>query len=207
MARRPFVLLLGVLTSGPAYAAWPDAPIAADWRTQESTPIRVECATVEGLPWCRSSAILPASVAALKGIVTDFDAYPKIFAHIGEVRALEANVRYLRLDYPSPLQDRDYSAAFSVEESAAGYRIWWRAVEHLAAPPLPGVVRLARAAGQWELRPVAGGTWVVYTWEADMSGDIAEWMQGRARAITGVEVLGGLARAANAEPTAPPAGP
>ena len=105
---------------------------------------------------------------------------------------------------PSPLADRDYSATFDRTEGPEGFRVWWHAVEHPAEPPHPGVIRLSLAAGQWELRPDPLGTRVVYTWEAEMSGDIAEWIQGRARTINGVEVLAGLARAANVAPLAAP---
>lgn len=197
-------LVLPLIHVGAAAAAWPEPPTSATWRTQEDGPIRVECTTADGLPWCRSSAVLPAPLSSLVTIVNDFDSYPLIFTHISAVRALEPNVKYLRLDYPSPLADRDYSATFDRTEGPEGFRVWWHAVEHPAEPPHPGVIRLSLAAGQWELRPDPLGTRVVYTWEAEMSGDIAEWIQGRARTINGVEVLAGLARAANVAPLAAP---
>lgn len=207
MCGAALLLTLGLLRGAvPAvYAAWPDPPAQAAWSRVASDPVVVDCATVDGLPWCRASALIDAPLADLRAVVLDFDNYPRRFPRIHEVRALAPDVKYLRLDLPSPLADRDYCARFRFEvDAAAWFRVSWFAVSHDAAPPLEGVVRLRRAAGAWELVAGPSGTRVVYTWEGELDGALEDWMLARARAMTGAEVLGGLAHAVGREPRAMP---
>lgn len=203
--RRTSLLLLSGLLAGAApaaRAAWPEVPAQAAWSEVAREPVAVACATVDGLPWCRASALIAAPLADLRAVVLDFDRYPQRFPRIHEVRALAADVKYLRLDLPSPLADRDYCARFRFEvDAAAWFRVSWFAVTHDAAPPIDGVVRLRRAAGAWELVTTPAGTRVVYTWEGELDGALEDWMLARARAMTGAEVLGGLAHAVGREPT------
>lgn len=197
------LLLAGLLVVGApaARAAWPEVPAQAAWSPLTTEPVAVACATVDGLPWCRASALIDAPLAALRAVVLDFDRYPERFPRIHEVRALAPDVKYLRLDLPSPLADRDYCARFRFEvDAAAWFRVSWFAVRHEAAPPVEGVVRLNRAAGAWELVAGPTGTRVVYTWEGELEGALEDWMLARARGTTGAEVIGGLANAVGRTP-------
>lgn len=188
--------LLLLLPAGTANAAWPDPPTEATWRVLVDGPVRVECATADGRPWCRSTALLAAPLAALRPVVDDIDGYPHLFRHIREVRPVDDDVRYVYVDYPAPLDDRDYLARFTRAEGAGWVRFAWQAVERADVPPVAGVVRLPKAAGSWELREVTGGTRVVYTWEAGIEGDVKDWVIARVRGFIGEEVLGSLAAAA-----------
>jgi hypothetical protein len=184
---------LALIPAGTAAAAWPDAPGTADWPVVARTPVLVECITADGLPWCRASTTIASPLGAVRAAILDFDAYPRMFAHIPEVRSLDVDTKYLRLDLPAPLSDRDYTVRFQHEaDSAAHFRVTWRAVEHPAAPPVEDIVRLERAAGSWDLSLVPGGTRLVYTWEAELQGALADWIVARARATTGEEVVGGV---------------
>lgn len=203
MRRVLLPLLSGLLVVGApaARAAWPEVPAQAAWSSLTTEPVAVACTNVEGLPWCRASALIEAPLADLRAVVLDFDRYPQRFPRIHEVRALGPDVKYLRLDLPSPLADRDYCARFRFEvDAAAWFRVSWFAVRHEAAPPVEGVVRLDRAAGAWELVAGPTGTRVVYTWEGELDGALEDWMLVRARSMTGAEVLGGLAHAVGREP-------
>lgn len=189
------------LLLGLAHAAWPEPPAAdAAWAVVSDGTIRVECVRHDGLPWCRSSAVLGAPLSSLVAVVDDFDRYPERFEHVDHVRALDANTKYIHVDYPSPLADRDYIARFDRASRDGWFKVWWWAVAHPDAPPVDGVVRLERAAGSWELTAHPRGTHVSYVWEGEIGGDVAEWIVVRARGIMGTEVLAGLARAVGVSP-------
>lgn len=143
-------------------------------------------------------------MAAITPVVDDFDRYPEIFTHIDLVRPLDGDTKYVHVDYPTPLADRDYVARFRKVVAPGSLFLRWHAVVHPDAPPVEGVVRLERAAGQWELRDTPAGVWTRYTWEGELEGVVQEWIVARVREITGVEVIRGLGRAVGVEPLPAP---
>jgi hypothetical protein len=141
---------------------------------------------------------VPRSLASLESLVHDFEHYPRIFLRLNEVRVLDTNVVYVKLDMPFPVADRDYVARFERKVVEKEVRFSWSPVRHVDAPPVDAI-RLVRAAGEWRLSPISSDrTRVTYTWNGELLGDFPDWALTRAWETQGTEVMhwleGGIKR-------------
>lgn len=166
------------------------APIAG-WENLQDGAVQIDCALGGEEPWCRATARLDAPPEVLVEILRDFDAYPEIFPRIRSCRELEPGLAHMVLDMPTPFSDRDYVAQFVQTREGDVEIFTWRPGVHPEAP-VGEAVRLERSAGEWRLVPDGDGSYVSYTWQAEIGGDIPTWALPRVRIIQGEEVLGWL---------------
>ena len=174
---------------GVVWGAPPAELEIAEWEVLSTKPVAVQWAQVEDIPWCRAIYNIAKPIGELESLVRDFEHYPQIFLRLNEVRVLEANVVYVKLDMPFPVANRDYVARFVREVEGEEVRFSWSAVEHKGAP-LVDAIRLGRAAGQWRLKPLdSNATEVTYTWNGELLGDFPNWALTRAWETQGTEVM------------------
>ncbi len=193
MIRLAVMLLLGA--GAPLAGAAVEVPAITGGEVLVQGRVTVVCTRIDGAPWCRATRWIDATPGAVEVVLRDFAHHPDVFPRVAACRVLAPDVVYTRFDYPFPLDDRDQVVRYQVLDEPPARVFRWQAVEHPAAPPVPGVVRLVRTRGEWRLEPSGNGTRVSTTWLADLGGDMPDWMQRRARALQGTESLEWLARA------------
>jgi hypothetical protein len=185
-------LLAGLVIGVPvplAFAQIPAALSTADWEILVESPVRVQCAHSDGMPWCQAIGDLDVPLHLLEQRVTDLAQYPNTFLRIRSARILAPDIVHISLDMPYFLEDRDYVARFVRQEIGAALDFSWRAVEHARAP-VGEAVRLPRAAGSWLLEPLSPGrTRVTYSWNGELLGDFPDFALSRAWTVQGLEVL------------------
>lgn len=171
----------------------------ATWSTLQTGDTTVECTTVAGEPWCRSSGLVELPIEAVSKTLENMAAHQDLFESIVSIHVLAPDVMHITLDFPFPLSDRDYVAKYarSTEGEAKLYR--WSPVTDAAAPPVSGVVRLPEMAGEWKLEPAGSGkTKVTYTWHADVLGSLPNASLTIARKKAGSEALKDIRKASAA---------
>ncbi len=92
-----------------------------------------------------------------------------------------AVIGYNRISSPWPVSDRDVvlrSTHTALE--GGGIRVEFRSTTDAEVPIVSGVVRMPRLAGSYVLRPIEGGTHVVYTVDSDPGGRLPAWLVKRA---------------------------
>ena len=184
----PLLLLLA-----PASAAGlPDD--GAAWETLSTSPVRVECTTHDGAPWCRSFGLIGAPIDQVSQALRDMRGNADAFESVLSIRVISEDTLHIVLDYPSPLDDRDYVARYSHSTDGDVQRFSWVSEGQSAVPVPDGVVRLPNFAGEWELRPHAGGTAVRYTWHGEINGSFPAFGYSVARKKAGHEALKDLAQ-------------
>jgi hypothetical protein len=184
----------------PALAAPPDD---ATWEVLSTAPVHVECTVSGGEPWCRSRAIVKAPVNGVASALEGLGSRSETFTSVRSIAQVAPDTLHVVLDFPGMLADRDYVVRYTSSVDGQTRRYRWEPVEHPAAPPLDGVVRLSHMAGEWELGPDPDGTRVSYTWQADLGGSFPAWAEPIARRRAGFEVLRDLASAGKAELSPP----
>ena len=167
----------------------------ATWKELRNDEVRVECTEVGEEPWCRSHGTVAAPIDTVAGTLENMASHQDKFEAVRSIRTLEPGTLHITLDYPGLLSDRDYVARYTpaTEGDVRVYR--WSPVVHQAAPPVDGVVRLAKFGGAWRLEPAGANTRVTYLWHADVGGGIPTWAYGIARKRAGYEALKDLALA------------
>ena len=157
----------------------------ATWGSIQSSPTQIECTTVEGRPYCRSTGVIGAPVAQVASTFEHLDLYVSKMGAITRVERLETDVLHVVMDYPFPLDDRDYVARFAHRVDADGTHVFaWVPVVHPKAPPSSGVVRLDWLDGEWRFAPDGANTRVTYVWEADPGGNLPDVKAVRTKAGT-----------------------
>lgn len=175
----------------------------AGWNKLTSKPVPIECATISGKPWCRSQGLVHAPIAqvadALKNMRTNAD----LFESVLEINILSEDTVHIVLDYPSPLDDRDYVAKYTYSNEGDVERFTWVPVTHAGAPTNTGNVRLPNFAGEWRLQPMGDKTLVRYTWQAEINGSFPAFAYKTAWKKAGHEALKDLANTQKAELSVP----
>ena len=181
----------------PAALALP--PEGTAWELLQDKPVRVECATVAGEPWCRSFGLIGAPVDQVGSALKDMRHSADLFQSVLSIDVLPNDVLHITLDYPAPLADRDYVARYSAREEGAARIFTWVPATDPGAPETDAAVRLPAFAGEWRLEPREGGTWVRYTWQAQINGKFPAWGYNIAWKRAGFEALRDLARTRGAD--------
>jgi hypothetical protein len=165
-----------VLTALLLSAAGAAAPPAhATWSLLQEKPVRIECTTTGGSPYCRSTGVIGAQASAAARTFSTLDQHVDKMGAIRSVTRLEADVLHVVMDYPFPLSDRDYVARFSHRTEPGGVEVYaWQPVTHAGAPPQDGVVRLSWLDGEWRFAPEGGRTRVTYLWQSDPGGNLPD---------------------------------
>lgn len=191
--------MLPLLLLSSALAAVPgdDAP----WEVLSTSPVKVECARVGGVPWCRSEGVVHAPIDAVSKALKDMRYNASAFSSIVAIDVLDESTIRVVLDYPSPLDDRDYVARYTYTEEGPVRVYSWVPAVHPGAPEVDGVVRLPRFEGSWRMEPREGSTWVRYTWQAEIQGSFPSWGYAQAWKKAGLEALKDLARTQKAKLT------
>ncbi|MEZ4237326.1 MAG: START domain-containing protein [Myxococcota bacterium] len=150
--------------------AWALPGADAQWTVLSDGDPHIECTEVAEGPFCRSTGVVPLPMSAVSATLEDMAAHQALFDSIVSIDVLKPDTMHIVLDFPWPLSDRDYVAHYTrlTEGDAKIYR--WESVKDAGAPPLEGVVRLPRMAGEWRLEPEGSGTKVTYLWHADVLG-------------------------------------
>lgn len=181
--------LLSLLALLPMALALP--PAGASWTPlKASEDLRIECTEYDAQPWCRAHTTLDAPLADVEAVLRDFSRYTEVFQRVTACDPVGEDLVRIRLDMPAPLSDRDYVARFTRSQEGEVVVFRWSPATHPDVPPIEGVVRLPRSAGEWRLAPAGGQrTAITYTWQAELGGDVPEWALPRAWGIQGEEVL------------------
>jgi len=108
---------------------------------------------------------------------------------------------YNRIDSPWPVSDRDVVLRSTGAELESGrIRFEFRSTTEENVPVVRGVVRMPRLVGSYDLRPVEGGTRVVYTVDSDPGGRLPAWLVRRASKNLPYHTLENLRERAEAGP-------
>jgi len=175
----------------------------APWEALSKSPVLVECAKVSGVPWCRSTALIQAPINDVVQSLKDMRSHAEIFQSIVRIDILDDTTIRVVLDYPSPLDDRDYVARYSHSQEGESEIFSWVPAVSALAPEEAGIVRLPRFEGNWRLEPRDGATWVRYTWQAEIAGSFPTFGYAQAWKRAGYEALKDLARTRGAKMTTP----
>jgi hypothetical protein len=122
-----------------------------------------------------------------------------IFEAVSSIRDLGNNTYHVTLDFPGMMSDRDYVVTFSKATEGPDLVYSWVPATNTEAPPVDGVVRLSKMAGEWRLSPSGENTRVTYLWQADLMGSFPTWALPVARKKTGNEALKDLANSRDAK--------
>ena len=171
----------------------------ATWELLEAKPVRIECTTADGQPWCRAAAVVAAPVDDVAASLENMGQQAEIFEAVREIRTLTPDTYHVVLDFPGMLSDRDYVVKFSKSTEGADRVYSWVPVTHPDAPEQSGVVRLSKMSGEWRLSAAGSNTRVTYLWQADLMGSFPEWALPVARKKTGNEALKDLAGSRKAQ--------
>ena len=84
---------------------------------------------------------------------------------------------YNRIASPWPVSDRDVvMKSERTDRDDGGIRIVFRSTDDVKVPVPSGAVRMVRLVGSYTLKPVDGGTQVVYTVDSDPGGSLPGWL-------------------------------
>ncbi len=167
-------------------------PALSGWQVLRDDEVWIGCTWAAGEPWCRAVGRVDAPVDAVVEQLTDFERYAEVFERIEAVTVLDDDVVQMTLQMPFPLAPRAHAARFEVEAMAGVVAVDWQPVEHQNDT---GAVWLPRYAGAWELVPAGEGTEVHFTWQAELEGDVPDWVLPRAHMRTGSDAMAQLAAA------------
>ena len=117
----------------------------------------------------------------------------------------ELVVGYNRIGMPWPVADRDVVLHARVATRPdGGFRAEFEHASDPAVPPRPGVLRIPRLSGFYELAPVGTGTRIVYTVDTDPGGGLPAWLVRRVSREVPYRTLENLRARAEAGPPPPP---
>lgn len=175
----------------------PDLPFR-DWFT--SRGVRVEIARpAGGPPWLRGTADIPVLPRQVAAVVTDFRAYPAIFAPaIKKAAVLESSASAARVHvvwpYPFPLRNRDAVIEYRFETLADGtFVLSWSGK---ARPGDPGEgVRIEQVEGETRVAALGpGSSRVTYAYLGDLGGKFPRSAEEKAWRAEPVEYFRALRR-------------
>lgn len=114
------------------------------------------------------------------------------------------SVGYTRIGSPWPVSDRDVVLrSMRTDLEGGGIHIEFRSTTEENVPLAKGVIRMPRLVGSYDLRPVEGGTRVIYTVDSDPGGSLPTWLIRQASKDLPYHTLKNLRERAEAGP--PPA--
>jgi hypothetical protein len=184
-------MMMPILLIAAAAAAPPGDEAA--WETLTTSPVKVECATVAGQPWCRSYGLIHAPIAQVDGALRNMSTSADLFESVLSIDVLAEDTMHIVLDYPAPLDDRDYVAKYTYITQGDTRIFQWSPVVHPGAPETAAAVRLPNFAGEWRLQPSGQNTIVRYTWQAEINGSFPSFAYAQAWKKAGHEALKDLA--------------
>jgi hypothetical protein len=155
-------------------SAWALPPATAAWSPLQAAPVRIDCTEHQGQPYCRSTGVIGAPLADAVAVFEQLDRHVDKMGSIVSVRRLEPDILHVVMDYPWPIQDRDYVARFAHNVEPDGTHVFaWTPTTHPGAPA-GAHVRLDRLDGEWRFAADPAGTRVTYLWQADPGGGLPD---------------------------------
>lgn len=198
-------MFLALLAITPSILAGDLPDAGAPWELLSQKPVRVECTRFQDKPWCRSSGLVHAPLQQVASALENMRYNADLFDSVVKIDVLDDDTLRVVLDYPSPLDDRDYIAHYSQRTEGEARIFRWVPAVHPAAPEGDEAVRLPAFEGEWRLEPRGEGvTWVRYTWEAEINGSFPSFGYSTAWKRAGHEALRDLAKTQGAELTPAP---
>ena len=79
----------------------------ATWELLEAAPVRIECTTAAGAPWCRSTGLIAAKVDDVASSLENMGNQAEIFEAVSSMRSRGADPYHATLACPGLLSDRD----------------------------------------------------------------------------------------------------
>jgi len=193
------LLLLALSAASTSGAAAPGDEAA--WSELTSNPVRVECTEIGGEPWCRSFGLVHAPIEQVSQALQNMRYNAGMFESVVKIDVISDEVLHIVLDYPAPLDDRDYVARYTFSQQGEDHIFSWVPDAAAEVPVEDGVVRLPSFAGEWRLTPKGEGTWVRYTWQGEINGSFPAFGYSQARKKAGHEALKDLANTQKAKLT------
>jgi hypothetical protein len=193
-----FALAALLLASAAARASDDDG-----WQplvTQDGVSVRERGAPDRALPELEAEGEIDAGIFEVLAVITDVPNQTKWMPDCVEARFVrqdspELGVIYNRTAEPWPVSDRDVVLRTEVLLLEPGTHAATRFanVEDAAAPPVDGVVRMPRLAGEYDLVALAPTrTKVTYRLDADPGGSLPAWVTTRFARNTPLQTLLGL---------------
>jgi len=181
-------------------------------RVRVDDGITVEEQSVEGrtLPILFGTTTMAASPQQIAAWVGAVHTYVGWQHNCEEARVLQQPdgtlLTYYRVGSPWPVSDRDVVLRSKrADMPDRSIRLDFRSVETKDAPSPRGVVRMPQLVGSYDLKPIDGGTHVVYTVDSDPGGTLPTWLVREASKDLPFFTLKNLR--ARAESGLPPASP
>lgn len=165
-------------------------PPGAAWQRVQSGDTVIDCATVDGVPWCRATAWLDATPERAAALLLDLPGHPRVFPRVASSDELRPGLAHQVLRLPPPLAPRDVVVALSHTVEGQDHVIRFDSVDRPDIPS-PGV-RLTRYAGEFRLHPEQGGVRLTYTWEAELGVEVPAFALSTAWRLEGNEIVDGL---------------
>jgi len=191
------LLLWAVVPATMAQAQMPGND--STWKELAQKPVHVECTEFNGKPWCRSRGLVMAPMAAVSEALKQMRHNAEMFESVISVDIVSSDVLHVVLDYPPPLDDRDYVAKYTFTDAGDTHTYSWIPAPEAKVPNVDGVVRLPNYAGEWRLESQGEATWVRYTWQAEINGSFPSFGYSTAWKKAGHEALKDLANTQKAE--------
>ncbi|MCA1582468.1 MAG: SRPBCC family protein [Acidobacteria bacterium] len=182
---RKRLLFAGVLASliacSPAGGADLDF---SPWFTSRGIDVQIS-RPASGPPWIRGRGEIPAPVAKVAAVLSDFSRYRELFAPaVKKADVLESDRASARIHfvwpYPFPYTNRDAVVRYQTEELEGGaFRLSWKSDSH------PGDRRegtpIEHVSGETRLEPQGSDACrVTYTYLGDLGGKFPAWAQEKA---------------------------
>jgi hypothetical protein len=122
----------------------------------------------------------PAAPKDVFALITDIPRYSKLLSHLEKAEVLKSTaseaVVYFKFDFPWPIADRDYVAAYKWEQKGDSFVIKWQDANYWRPDVPKGVVRIEKVRGSWTLDLKSDGTTAAtYIFLADYGGELPEW--------------------------------
>ncbi len=163
----------------------PALALAEPWqRVGVEDGVTLEMRDVPGsdLPEFRGTAILPAGLYEVAGVVDDLDHFcdwnarcvkNREYVHISDTE----RIFYMRTGAPWPLDDRDALLHGSVTGlGTSEITVRFRAIADARWPPVDGCVRMPMVVGSWKMTRLSDQqTRVEYQVRADPGGHVPAW--------------------------------
>ncbi|MFO0690526.1 MAG: START domain-containing protein [Myxococcota bacterium] len=177
--------LLALVAPAPVRAGSEVGTEGAPWalaRDRDGIVVHTRPVAGSGIDEFRGTALVDASVDAIRAVLRDVDDFEAWFPNTSESRLLVreglVQYQYTVIDAPWPVSDRDnvFRTETTRDPVTGTVRIAVSAApDH--QPEHPDRVRVRHARGQWLLEPVAPArTRVTFTMHLDPGGGVPDWL-------------------------------
>ena len=166
---------LVLLLAAPSFAA------RSVVREENGITVEEDEAPGRNLPILTATTTMAAPIQQVAAWIRATHTYVSWMHNCEEARQVRREgsvvVGYNRIGSPWPVSDRDVVLRSTRTDLENGdIRIEFRNTTEETVPAVPGVVRMPRLVGSYDLSRVEGGTRVVYTVDSDPGGSLPGWL-------------------------------